>query len=393
MTTAPFGVEATKISSLYSDTTNLDEPPPSRTTMPHHAPASTHPPVGPLAPLAGEDTRATQSMDAVPIEISASFAELSSIEVETDMAPVVLKAPTIVRRPIEEDDETFDDGGIREPLVRPVVSRARIVAVSDLPPPEPARRPIPIPGLPNDVPTQPGRLGTVPLIGAGDTPSTSAITRALESMAREAAAKGASGSGQLEAVTTDPGRVSGFALDPQQLNSQIIKQILPPSSSGTEAAPKHGEPTESFATSERGGRVGRVPTLLPRTTFGDYVFFALAALLTVALGGTAAVALLFADSTAALEVHCIPAVEATVIVDGLPRGRAPVRLEDLAPGAHTITLVAHGYAEAQREVVIAARESASIEIALTVAAVEENTDGLPSGVLPPTAPDGSRPAP
>lgn len=377
MSTAPFGVEVTKVGSAFDDATRQDEPPPSRATMPHHAPASSRPPPS-------DEARITQSMDAVPIEISASFAEISSIEVEAELAPVVLKAPTIVRRPIEEDDETFDDGGIREPLVRPVVSRARIVAVSDLPPSEPVRRAIEIPGLPNEVPTQPNRPGTVPLIGAGDTPSTSAITRALEQMAKEAAAKSLGGSGPIDAVTTDPGRVSGFALDPQQLDSQIIKQILPPSSSGTEPAGRRGEPTESFATSERGGRVGHVPTLLPRASLGDYVFFALAALLTVALGSTAAVAILFADSAAALEVHCVPAVEATVIVDGLPRGRAPVRIDDLAPGTHAITLVARGYAEAQREVVIAARESASIEIALTPASDDERAEPLPSGVLPPS---------
>jgi hypothetical protein len=383
MTTAPFGVTATRIDGTFDDLTHNDDPPSSRVTQPHHAPASSRPPSASL------DTSSTQSMDSISIEVSASFSEVSSIEVEADLGPVVLKAPTLVKRAAEEEDETFDDGGIREPLVRPVVSRARIVAVSDLPPPEAPPQPSTIPGLPNDVPTQPGRPGTVPLIGAGDTPSTSAITRALEQMAHEAAVR--TGSGSIEAVTTDPGRVSGFALDPQQLDSQIIKQILPVSSSGTEPAQRRGEPTESFAMSERGGRVAHVPTLLPRASLADYVFFALAALLTVALGGTAAVALLYADSAAALEVHCVPAVEATVIVDGLPRGRAPVRIDGLAPGTHTITLVAHGYAEAQREVVIAARESASIEIALTAPAIDERREPLPAGVLPPGSAPGAAP--
>jgi serine/threonine protein kinase len=368
--THPYGIDATS-ARVASPTQTIEDDPPSRATLPHHAPASSRPPT------------AAASVDAIPIEISAPFEQVSSVEVSAELSPVVMKGPTLVKRQVDEDDETFDDGGIREPLVRPVVSRARIVSVSDLPPPQ-APAPIVPPGAPlPDSPTQPGRPGLVPLIGAGDTPSTSAITRALEQMAREQNTRSSS-SGSMEAVTTDPGRVSGFALDPQQLDSQIIRQILPVSSSGQEAAPK-GEPTESFQNAQRAGRVGHVPTLLPRATAADYLFFALAALLTVALGSTAAVAVLFADSAAALEVHCVPAVEATVIVDGLPRGRAPVRLDDLAPGQHTITIVAPGFVEAQRQVVIAPRESASIEVALTTTPERTRDAPLPQGVLPPGA--------
>jgi serine/threonine protein kinase len=371
--THPFGIDAAS-ARLPSSTQTIDDEPASRATLPHHAPASSRPPTA--VPTGA-------SSDAIPIEISAPFEQVSSVEVSAELSPVVMKGPTLVKRPLEEDDETFDDGGIREPLVRPVVSRARIVSVSDLPPPQ-APTPIVPPGAPlPDSPTLPGRPGLVPLIGAGDTPSTSAITRALEQMAREQTTR-SSASGSMEAVTTDPGRVSGFALDPQQLDSQIIRQILPVSSSGQEPAPK-GEPTESFQNALRAGRVAHVPTLLPRATAADYVFFALAALLTVALGSTAAVAVLFADSSAALEVHCVPAVEATVIVDGLPRGRAPVRLDDLAPGQHTITIVAPGFVEAERQVVIAPRESASIEVALTTEPERSHDEPLPDGVLPPGA--------
>jgi serine/threonine protein kinase len=369
--THPYGVSTVRVPSATPTT----DDPPTRTTLPHHAPPSSRPPPAAALP--------STSSDAIPIEISAPFEQVSSIEVSAELSPVALKGPTLVKRAVEEEDETFDDGGIREPLVRPVVSRARTVSVSDLPPPR-APKPIgpPLAPLPNS-PTQPGRPGMVPLVGAGDTPSTSAITRALEQMAHEQTTRSSS-SGSMEAVTTDPGRVSGFALDPQQLDSQIIRQILPVSSSGQEAAPK-GEPTESFQNGQRAVRVAHVPTLLPRATSADDLFFALAALLTVALGSAAAVVVLFADLAAALEVHCVPAVEATVIVDGLPRGRAPVRLDDLAPGPHAITIVAPGFVEAQRQVVIAPRESASIEVVLTTTPERARGAPLPEGVLPPGA--------
>jgi hypothetical protein len=305
-----------------------------------------------------------------------------------------LKPPTLIKRvalpPPEEDDATFDDGGIREPLVPPTVSRARIVSVSDRPPagtasPAPDAIPGPAP-LPS---ASRARPGTVPLVGAGDTPSTSAITRALEQMARDS-----SGSGPIPAPHPEPieARLSGFELDPQQLDSQIIRQILPtPSSAGTVEAPRRGEPTESFSKLAAGRAAP--PTLVPRPTPSDYVFFACAALLMIALGGTSAVALLHADPGAALEVRSMPDVPATVLVDGAPRGRTPMRVEALSPGRHTITLVANGFDEAHREVVLTARETASIEIALQPSAPPSGPSAapprVPDGALPPRVPDGA----
>jgi serine/threonine-protein kinase len=309
-----------------------------------------------------------------------------------------LEPPTLERvatlPPPDEDDATFDDGGIREPLVPPTVSRAPIVTISDQPPParqtsggatlpRPAAMPAgAVPSLavsttaaPPSAPA-PARPGTVPLVGAGDTPSTSAITQALEQMAREAS--DAISAPQPESTEE---RLSGFELDPQQLDSQIIRQILPTQTAPTEA-PRRGEPTEAFPKLAA-GRAAAPPTLAPRATTGDYVFFAVVAMLTIALGGISAVALLYADPGAALEVRSVPDVGATVLVDGAPRGRAPARVEALAPGRHTVTLVAHGYEEAHREVVLAARETASIEVALHALPAAFEEPPLPSGATPP----------
>ncbi|GAB4197238.1 MAG: hypothetical protein OHK0013_05200 [Sandaracinaceae bacterium] len=289
--------------------------------------------------------------------------------------------------PPEEDDATFDDGGIREPLVPPTVSRARIVAISDRPPPAStppgsgsAAVPPPAPMPTAAVPSGPARPGTVSLVDAGDTPSTSAITRALEQMAREA-----SGSGPIPSPQPEPieARLSGFELDPQQLDSQIIRQILPtPSHAGTTEAPRRGEPTESFSKLAA-GRAPAPPTLVPRPTPSDYLFFAVVALLMIALGGTSAVALLYADPGAALEVRCVPDVPAAVLVDGAPRGRAPVRIEALSPGRHTLTLVADGFEAAHRQVVLTARETSSVEVALRPVTSASRAPPVPAGALPP----------
>ena len=338
----------------------------SRTTLPHHAPASRPPP-------ASED---------VPIELSGSFLPVSSGEVSAVLAPEPHgpHAP-LSKRAGEEDDETFEDGGIREPLVPPIVSRARIVAVSDQPPARLSAAVVPRRASPPDASKQPHVAAAAPLV-AGDTPS--AITRALEQMAQERSeSQSARRLVPVEHVPTDAERLSGFALDPQQLDSKIIREILPPT--GSHRAPK-GDPTDLFPRLSGAGRVAHLPTLVPRATTSDRVFFALAALLTIALGSTAAVTALFADSAASLEVRCMPAVEATVIVDGRPRGRAPVRLDDVAPGQHTITVVAPGFEEAHRQVVVEPRASASVEVALTAAGASDSGAPMPAGVLPPRSP-------
>lgn len=314
----------------------------------------------------------------------------------TERAPS-LRPPAIVRRasipPPEDDDETFDDGGLREPLVPPAaVSRARIVAVSELPP-EPAPVRGPARGGAPEEPTAVARPGTVPLVGAGDTPSTSAITLALEQMAREKAPPGrasmpgsppSSGAGSEASGGPVEGRTSGFELDPQQLDSAIIRQILPPPGSGS---PARGEPTEGFPVLPKGAPPAELPSLVPRATAADYVFFAVVALLMVALGGTATVAVLRADASAALEVRCVPAVTATVLVDGAPRGRAPVRIDQLGPGSHTVTVVAPGFEEAHRTVVVAPRETASIEVALRESSVAP-APAPPDESAPPGAAEG-----
>jgi len=63
------------------------------------------------------------------------------------------------------------------------------------------------------------------------------------------------------------------------------------------------------------------------------------------------------------------------------------------PGEHTITIVAHGYLEAHRQVVVAPRESASIEVALQEEHRVTPEGAVPSGVLPPAPPPGTEPPP
>lgn len=338
--------------------------PKGRVTLPHHTPR----------PASTDSFRAVETepiaLRSPAAEGSIPFLDVSSIEVAPEFEDFVERRhePRTVQ-PTTDDDEAFEDGGIREPLVPPsTVSRARIVPVSDRPPPAPERAPS-------------TTTTTTTAARADLASSSSAITRALEQMALEGASPGSSSEVSLPAV--DTGRLSGFALDPQNLNSQIIRQILGTTSKSS-ASSRRGEPTESFRAAEPAGLVAHLPTLLPRATTGDYVFFALVALLTVALGGTVAVTALYADSGATLEVRCVPELPATVIVDGAPRGRAPLRLDDLSPGQHAITVVAPGFEDAHRQIFVAPRESASIEIALRPRVRDASeSNSTPPGVLPP----------
>ena len=60
-----------------------------------------------------------------------------------------------------------------------------------------------------------------------------------------------------------------------------------------------------------------------------------------------------------------PEAHANVLVDGTMRGQAPLRLENVAAGAHSIILQADGYASTTREVTVMANGSAQIEVALS----------------------------
>jgi serine/threonine protein kinase len=71
-----------------------------------------------------------------------------------------------------------------------------------------------------------------------------------------------------------------------------------------------------------------------------------------------------------------PEARANVLVDGTMRGQAPLRLENVAAGAHSIILQADGFASATRDVSVTANGTSSLEVALTP------MTGLVAGIAP-----------
>lgn len=72
-------------------------------------------------------------------------------------------------------------------------------------------------------------------------------------------------------------------------------------------------------------------------------------------------------SAASLSVTVVPeSARATVLVDGAPRGSAPLAIE-VTPGTHEILVQAAGYATAVRSVEVAGLEPTQVEIVLAPA--------------------------
>ena len=293
-----------------------------------------------------------------PDVASREVAGLPSFTVQRGKILNATEKPAGASSGNDDDDETFDDIGVREPLVPPsVVSRAAI-PVSDAPlstvPARrltiPSARPLVDKSLPPPAITSslqplfmdapPGmRVATLPppsvvstpvrvIVNNSLTPQSSAITQALEAMA-------------LESKPINEDRPSGFALDAHSLDSQIIKAILPQVASP--AVAKRGEPTESFRRDVR-----HLTTLRPRYSGLDYVFFGAVFVLTLALGGVASLTWAEATRPYVLRISGTP-VDALVLLDGAPRGHSPLQLE-VTGGTHQLTLVRDGYVETSRQI-------------------------------------------
>lgn len=309
----------------------------------------------------GEAIRSTHSLTnagrEAPEVASREVAGLPSFTVQRGKILNAAERPAGASSENDDDDETFDDIGVREPLVPPsVVSRAAI-PISDAPLVSvpgrrvtiPSARPLSAKSLPPpstsslrplsmDAPPD-MRVATLPppsvvsapvpvVINNSLTPQSSAITQALEAMA-------------LESKPISEDRPSGFALDAHSLDSQIIKAILPQVANPVVA--KRGEPTESFRRDVR-----HLTTLRARYSGLDYVFFGAVLVLTLALGGVASLTWAEATRPYMLRISGTP-VDALVLLDGAPRGHSPLQLE-VTEGTHQLTLVRDGYVETSRQI-------------------------------------------
>jgi hypothetical protein len=84
----------------------------------------------------------------------------------------------------------------------------------------------------------------------------------------------------------------------------------------------------------------------------------------------------------AIEVRTSPVLDATVKLDGVIQGRAPLRLE-VSAGARRIEVEAAGYAKAGRDVALSADTTALVDIVLTPLS---NATPTPTQATPPAAP-------
>jgi serine/threonine protein kinase len=109
-----------------------------------------------------------------------------------------------------------------------------------------------------------------------------------------------------------------------------------------------------------------------------------AALIGLAVGGAM---LLGGPAVGTIEIHTVPeAAQADVIVDGTPRGRAPLRLDHVAAGDHTLLVQASGYAPISRTITVAANGTAMLDLVLSPAAGGPAVAlAVPPAAAPPAA--------
>ena len=150
---------------------------------------------------------------------------------------------------------------------------------------------------------------------------------------------------------------SGEDRAPQPIDSALIKSLLPvddEASTFDESPSAAQEPTARRSAVRRGREA-------PTNPWPMRVVLALG-MLAAGAAGTYLWSALGGEAT--IEVRTVPDVSATVLVDGAPRGQAPLRIGGLAPGQHVVTFVADGYQDVQRELTLDRNGVAMVEVAL-----------------------------
>jgi serine/threonine protein kinase len=146
------------------------------------------------------------------------------------------------------------------------------------------------------------------------------------------------------------------SLAPAQINSGIIRQLMP---TGDEKSTAAREPT----TRHRYDRQSDADP--PRRRKKSMAGSIAAAVALLVVGAVAAYAYVTMAADAQIEVRTTPDVGAIVLLDGAARGTAPLRLERVRPGRHVLTLVADGYEDVRREIELGPNGAAVIDVVLT----------------------------
>lgn len=150
------------------------------------------------------------------------------------------------------------------------------------------------------------------------------------------------------------------ALAASQIDSAVIQRLLPEEAPGQERSAAAREATARHRTAS----ADIDPPTQTGSGAGKWLTRVFAAL--ILLGAGAAGAWIYGSmaSRASIEVRTTPQVGASVLLDGVQRGTAPVRLENVAAGEHEVTIVATGYEVVHREIHVDASTTVMVEVAL-----------------------------
>jgi len=145
------------------------------------------------------------------------------------------------------------------------------------------------------------------------------------------------------------------ALEASQIDSAVIQRLLP-----EEDRASTREPTARHRT----GGADIEPPSLPTTGAGTWLARILAAVLLLGAGAAGAWFYGSMANRASIEVRTTPQVDASVLLDGVQRGTAPVRLENVAAGEHEVTIVAAGFEVVHRDIHVDSSTTVMVEVAL-----------------------------
>ncbi|MCB9594168.1 MAG: serine/threonine protein kinase [Sandaracinaceae bacterium] len=146
------------------------------------------------------------------------------------------------------------------------------------------------------------------------------------------------------------------SLEPSQIDSAVIERLLP---SAEEKAAAAREPTQRNRVSTE--VIG--PPSAKRGA-GSWLLRVVVALALVALGAGGLYAYMASALVASIEVRTTPANDAVVLLDGVRRGTAPVRLENVGAGHHVVTILAPGFEDVTREIEVTSDSTVIVEVAL-----------------------------
>jgi serine/threonine protein kinase len=149
-----------------------------------------------------------------------------------------------------------------------------------------------------------------------------------------------------------------ISLAPAQINSGVIEALMPAPNEKAKAA---REPTDRHRYDRHQESIAPPR---PKTRSISPFIAAVLGLLLLGAGIFGTYLFLTMGGSASIEVRTRPSVNAIVLLDGARRGNAPVRLENVEPGTHQVTILADGYEDVRHEVDLHSNSTAIVDVSL-----------------------------